>query len=122
MNRLSTIFCSLILMLFSIAGIAQTVDQEMQHLLQTIGSSNCIFVRNGTEYPPQEAQAHIQRKYDYIKTRVTTTEQAIEYAATESSWSGKPYQIKCLGEHSLPSSQWLTDELINYRTLDSSHN
>lgn len=115
MKTLSNILCSLILMLFSVTGIAQTVDQEMQHLLQTIGNSDCIFIRNDTEYPPKEAQAHIQRKYDYIKSRISTTEQAIKYAATESSWSGKPYQIKCPGENSVPSSQWLTDELIIYR-------
>ena len=104
------------MILFSVTGIAQTVDQEMQYLLQSIGNSNCIFIRNGTEYPPQEAQAHIQRKYNYIKTKVTTTEQAIKYAATESSWSGKLYQIKCPGKDSEPSGQWLTKELINYRT------
>lgn len=117
MNALSTVVYSLIILLFSVAGVAQTVDQEMQHLLQAIGNSNCLFIRNGTEYSPLEAQAHIQRKYNYIKNKVTTTEQAIKYAATESSWSGKPYQIKCPDKNSVPSSQWLTKELINYQAL-----
>ncbi|RKZ97983.1 MAG: hypothetical protein DRQ46_03410 [Gammaproteobacteria bacterium] len=116
MSTISNILCGLLMMLFSIIGFAETIDQEMQHLLQTIGNSDCIFVRNSKEYSPQEARAHIQRKYNYIKSKITTTEQAIKYAATESSWSGKLYQIKCPGKNALPSGQWLTQELINYRT------
>jgi uncharacterized protein DUF5329 len=95
---------------------ASSVDQETQHLLSYIGNSGCTFIRNGTEYSPEKARAHIRRKYNYVKNKITTTEQVIKYAATESSLSGKIYFIKCPGIAKEPSAEWLTKELIKFRT------
>ena len=116
MNNVSKIIFSLILTLISTSLVAETATElETNHLLQYIGNSGCTFVRNGTDYTSEEAEAHILRKYNYVKNKVSTTEQVIEYAATESSFSGKTYTIKCPGQEPLPSAEWLTVELKKYR-------
>jgi len=94
---------------------AATVEQETQHLLNYMANSGCTFIRNGTEYSSEEARSHIQRKYNYVKNKVNSTEQVIEYAATESSFSGKEYSINCPGKPTIPSAEWLTKELLIYR-------
>jgi len=115
MNKLSIIICLLICS-FTITTSAQTkTEDEVQHLLQYISNAGCTFTRNGTDHTPGDAQQHILRKYNYVKNKVSTTEQVIKYAATKSSFTGKPYTITCPGQETVPSSQWLTEELIKYR-------
>jgi len=92
-----------------------TVEHETQYLLDYIEHSGCIFIRNGSEYSPKKARSHIQRKYDYVKDKVSTTEQVIKYAATESSWTGRPYTINCPNKTAVPSADWLTKALMDYR-------
>lgn len=117
MNKFSIISISLLICLLNTAASAQSnTDEEVQHLLQYIGTAGCTFTRNGTDHTPEEAQQHISRKYNYVKNKAGSTEQIIKYAATESSITGKPYTIKCPGHDSVPSAQWLTEELINYRS------
>lgn len=93
---------------------AADTDEEIDHLLAFVGSSGCTYVRNGKQYDSAEARDHIERKYDYIKDRISTTEEFIRYAATESSISGKPYTVICGGEEE-PSADWLQRELARYR-------
>jgi len=95
---------------------AATVEQETHQLLNYMANSGCIFIRNGTEYSSKEARSHLQRKYNYVKNKVNSTGQVIEYAATESSFSGKPYSINCPGKPVVPSAEWLTKELLSYRS------
>ena len=114
-NRLKIL--SVLLLGLSVPGFAgsEVMDQETLHLLEFIGNSGCTFTRNGTVYPADKARSHILRKYNYVKDKVSTTEQVIKYAATKSSITGKAYSIKCPGEESVPSAEWLSDELLKYR-------
>ena len=43
-------------------------------------------------------------------------EDFIARAATESSMSHKPYQVRCAGKDAEPSAIWLTTELQRYRS------
>lgn len=88
--------------------------QEIAHLLTFVADSGCTYVRNGNQYDATEAREHIERKYDYIRDRISTTEQFIKYAATESSISGQPYTVICSGQEE-PSADWLNRELDRYR-------
>ena len=56
-------------------------------------------------------------KYDFLVKlgRIDTTKDFIDKAATESSLSGQPYEIRCGGDLPMPSSLWLTNELARYR-------
>ena len=100
------------------AHASTSSETEIQHLLDFVAASSCVFIRNGSEYPASEARAHIERKYDYAKSRIHTTEEFIKYAATQSSFSGKPYQVVCAGEKSF-SKDWLLNELERYRQNSS---
>lgn len=101
------------------AELSETTKVEILHLFSHLENSGCQFNRNGTWYAPNEAVAHIKKKYDYLlkKDLLTTTESFIEKAATESSMSGKPYEVRCEGQAAVQSSIWFNAELQKYRTL-----
>ena len=90
------------------------MQDEIQHLLRFIETSGCEFERNGTVYDSRKARSHIERKYNYIESRVDETEDFIKYAATESSMSGRKYKVTCNGKQQA-SADWLHDELSRYR-------
>lgn len=89
---------------------------EIDQLLTRLQSSGCQFERNGSWHNANEARAHIERKYQYLlkKELVGSTEDFIVGAATQSSMSGKPYQVKC-GNVQLTSAQWMTEQLKQVR-------
>jgi Family of unknown function (DUF5329) len=95
-------------------AIAQT---EITYLLGFIASSACEFFRNGSWYDGKKAAAHLRDKYEILATgdRIQTAEDFIELAATKSSLSGQPYQVRCSGERAVTSNQWLHDMLARYR-------
>jgi hypothetical protein len=98
--------------LFSGKGLAMNADaaREIDYLLSYISSSGCVFIRNGEEHNAQDARNHIERKYNYLKSRIETPDEFIEYAASKSSFSGKLYRVQC-GDKQMTSSQWLQDAL-----------
>jgi Family of unknown function (DUF5329) len=117
------ISCSLLFSVFCHAQeIPNATKQEVEHLFAHLDNSGCQFNRNGSWYSAHEAVLHIRKKYDYLlgKKLINTTESFIEKAATESSMSGKPYQVKCKGQTVALSSIWLKNELKNYRTKKTS--
>jgi len=104
------------------AALAQTpvpVQNEVNYLLGYIAGSGCEFNRNGSWYNAQKAHSHLRDKYKYLveKNLADTTEHFIERAASESSLSGKPYQIRCSDGVAVPSQQWLRDKLMQLRAL-----
>jgi hypothetical protein len=115
------------LMLFSTAalfpataaaeGVPPVAQQEIDHLFAYLKGSGCQFSRNGSWYTPQEAVDHINDKYQYLirHDMVSRAEDFIKYAATESSWSGKPYLVKCGDGVSLETGPWFRTELEKYR-------
>ena len=90
---------------------------EIAHLFATLEASNCQFNRNGTWHSAKEASAHLATKYKYLQDKdlVPTAEKFIERAATESSLSGKAYQIKCADGVVQPSAPWFQAMLLKYR-------
>lgn len=113
---------SLILLLSTITMSAQATEpqatkQEIAHLFTTLEASNCQFNRNGSWYSAKEASGHLNTKYKYLQDKdlVPSAEAFIERAATKSSLSGKPYQIKCGGAAPAPSGPWFKAALVKYR-------
>lgn len=98
---------------------AINVRIEVSFLLGYIEGSGCEFYRNGTWHDSKTAQSHLRDKYNYLAARnlINSTEEFIEKAATQSSFSGQPYQARCHGGVTVTSSQWLHDELAHLRTL-----
>mgnify|MGYP003385234391 CR=1 FL=1 len=95
------------------------MKQEVEHLFTHLESSGCQFNRNGSWYSATEATAHIRKKYEYLLSRnqLKTTESFIEKAATKSSISGKPYEVKCEGQSVVLNSVWFSKELNDYRKI-----
>jgi len=95
------------------ASLPPAARGEIVSLLSRLGASNCELKRNGSWHTASEAQTHLRRKLDYLvdKEAVASAEQFIERAATKSSRSGKPYQVRCRKRAPVASSQWLRTEL-----------
>lgn len=97
------------------SGVGEAAENlEISHLLMFVENSQCLFIRNSTEYSSLEAREHIEKKYEYARRRVETTEDFIQYAATKSSMSGRSYSVICDGSEQA-TALWLLDELNNYR-------
>ena len=90
---------------------------EIAHLLDYLGSSRCEFNRNGEWHPAAEARSHLQRKLAHLLRREPSlsAEQFIASAASKSSVSGEPYQVRCTDAAALPSGSWFNAELQRYR-------
>ena len=111
-------FALLALMLPGAGGAASSsAASEIARLLNILGASPCQFYRNGSWYSAAEAQAHLQKKYDYLagKGQVTTAEEFIARAATSSSVSSVPYRVRCPNQATVPSAEWLGNQLARLR-------
>jgi len=97
------------------ADVPPEQQPEVAHLLSFVRSSPCTINRNGTTHQGEEAAAHIRKKYDYYRDKITTTEQFIEYSASKSTMSGKYYTVHCDGQEPIRTQDWLLQELEEYR-------
>ncbi len=98
------------------AAAPAAAQLEINHLLGLIEQSGCEFFRNGTWYNAQRAQAHLRAKYDMLAAsdQIKTAEDFIEKAASKSSLSGLPYQVRC-GGAPMTSKEWFDAALARYR-------
>lgn len=99
------------------AAPAPAAQTEINHLMDYLAKSGCEFNRNGSWYGSKEARDHLNDKYQYLlkKDWVSNTESFIERAATQSSISGKAYQVRCGAAQPVASAAWLKAELSRYR-------
>ena len=110
---------SLIVMLFLTHMARADVPPESQHevdyLIAFVSKTPCQIDRNWTLHSGPEALEHIQQKYDYFRDDISTTEEFIEYSASKSTMTGRDYLLKCKGQSSLKTRDWLLQELQTYR-------
>ncbi len=99
------------------ADPSPTVLDEVKYLLGFIGQSGCEFNRNGSWADSKAAQAHVQTKFEYLlqRDKIATALDFIEKAASESSLTGTPYQVKCGKAAAILSRAWLSEELKKYQ-------
>ena len=89
-----------------------TEAAKIQALISSIEQlKGAVFIRNGSEYDSAKAAAHLRRKLDYAGSKVKTAEQFIDYLATGSSMSGKPYRIRFADGHSVESAVYFRERL-----------
>jgi len=91
------------------------MDAEIDFLLQRVADSNCLFVRNGHEYDGIAARKHLQMKRQRGRKYYASSEEFIERIASHSSWTGKPYLIRCGGEPESTAQAWFSALLGEYR-------
>ena len=92
----------------------EAMDAEIDFLLESVASSSCTFIRNGKEHGASDARDHLQMKRRRGKRYFDSTEEFIERLASESSWTGKPYRIRC-GDEEVNAKSWFTSRLTVYR-------
>jgi hypothetical protein len=99
------------------------VQQEISYLIRYIGDSGCAFKRNGAWSDAKAAEAHVRGKYEFLAKlgQIDTTMDFIDKAATKSSLSGQPYEIRCGGDRPVPSSPWLSNVLARYQASQQRH-
>jgi hypothetical protein len=90
------------------------MDAEIDYLLGTVASSDCLFIRNGKEYAGADAQKHLQMKRERGRKYYDSSDEFIERIASKSSWSGKPYRIRC-GDVEENAGDWFTSLLDTFR-------
>ncbi len=111
-----------LLILFTLVFNAALADvpadqvKEVDHLLAYVKNSGCIINRNGTDYPAEKGISHIEKKYDYFRDDIKSTEDFIEYSATKSTMSGDYYTVTCPGEKTVRTQDWLLAELKRLRS------
>ena len=105
--------------LSSATAFAGDAEVEIEYLITTVGKSGCTFIRNGSRHDAEDAASHMQLKYRRGKRYAPTAELFIERLASKSSFSGKPYAIECPGSDAVPSGEWLTARLHEYRAQAS---
>jgi hypothetical protein len=96
-------------------SVPEDLDRTIAYLLQHVARSNLIFIRNGVMHTPEEAEAHMRRKYEYFKGDIRTPEDFIRLCASKSTMTGRPYQVKVPDGRLLRTDQWLHSALSQYR-------
>jgi Family of unknown function (DUF5329) len=99
-----------------------TMQVEVNYLLSYVETSGCSFYRNGSWYDGARARAHLQAKYDYLAGRnlVGSADEFIDKGASKSSFSGKPYKIRC-GTAEVESGSWFRGALARFRAAAPAH-
>jgi hypothetical protein len=99
------------------APLPPATRAEIEGLLARLETSRCEFQRNGTWHSATDAKSHLLVKLRYLEDRgmVDSAEQFIELAASKSSMSGQPYQVRCAHAAPVPSSTWLLSQLQRIR-------
>ena len=103
------------------ANPPDSAQVEINYLLGFIEVSGCQFYRNGSWYDSKMAQKHLRGKYEALVSRnlIHTAEDFINLGASESSMSGRPYEIRCGECKPVATGPWLLDVLTRYRVVAS---
>jgi hypothetical protein len=63
------------------------------------------------------AQSHLRSKYEHLAGRnvINVAEDFISLAASKSSVSGYPYEVRCENRAPIASGRWLNEALTRFR-------
>ena len=105
----------------ALAGVANAVDRlptedaRIEYLLAVVGSlHDAQFIRNGTAYGTTAAVNHLRTKLGIAGSRVKTAEDFIRYCGSESSVSGRPYEIRFPDGQVVRSADFLRQKLSDF--------
>jgi hypothetical protein len=128
---------SLFLLVLTLSSPLKAEDKEklareeakIEKLLEAVGKSEAVFIRNGEKHPAKKARSHLEFKYNKArnmfwffgpKTKITALE-FIEKIASKSSTTGEIYKIKPKGsEEPIPTETWLNEKLKEIEKVQDS--
>jgi len=97
-------------------------EEKINFLLTEIGQVDGMFIRNGSEYAPEEAVAHLKMKMENAMNSwfapekdEWTAEMFINKIASKSSFSGKLYQIRFKSGQIVNTGEWLHERLKDFK-------
>jgi hypothetical protein len=70
-----------------------------------------VFIRNGSEYTAARAADHLRLKWHNAGGRIRTTEQFIKHCASQSSMTGRKYQIRFPDGRTVDSAVFFHEQL-----------
>ena len=104
------IFCSLWLST-PVNAEELSEEQKIDRLIELVSKSGATFIRNGSEHSATAAAAHMRLKLSRSGGMIKTAEHFIEYIATKSSFTGRPYYIQFPDGRKVKSADWLRARL-----------
>lgn len=111
--------CAASLIGIAFVAVAQAMpkegSEEVNKLISSVSSSECQFERNGIWYNGRDAASHLKTKFNATEKRLQTAEQFIQFVASSSSITKKPYKIRC-GEKASDARVWLSQKLKELRS------
>ena len=114
----SLIFLSTLFTLMTTASFAEASYKiEINHLLNYVKNTKCLYERNGDRHSGGDAYKHISKKYKYFEDDIQSAEDFIQLSATQSTVSGRKYYIICPDKKRVESGKWLLKELHRYRSI-----
>jgi hypothetical protein len=96
------------------AAPSDAEQQKINYLLNAVGTSPLIFIRNGKEYKGPEAQSHLEDKLHNVGNYIHTAEDFIELVAKQSFLTGRPYMVRLEDGTQTTSDAWLHEQLKKY--------
>jgi len=113
--------CLFALLLLSCAALVQAADrppledERIEYLLAVVsGLHDAQFIRNGAAYDSAAAVDHLRAKLRWAGSHVQTAEDFIRLCASQSSVSGKPYEIRFANGQQLLSADFLRQQLAQF--------
>lgn len=96
----------------TLAGVSPAERARIDRLIDFVQSRKDVkFVRNGSDYSCDDAAKFMRGKMKAMGEHVTTAQQFIEQIATKSSTTGQLYMIRFADGKTMPSAQFLGEEL-----------
>ena len=106
----------LLVSVMAVAGErSPATDAEIDFLLEHVRTSQLVFIRNGKQHDAAEAHEHMMTKYRHFDRKIDSSEAFIEYSATRSLISGRPYRIRLPGGREMDAAPYLLEQLAEYR-------
>ncbi len=108
MNKILLCGLLLVFVLQPTVTLADSMNEEIDYLISSVGTGGCTFIRNGNRLTGRDARTHLKSKRRRNAHIIDNTEEFIEKIASRSVTSGKPYIISCKGEDQRNAGEWFT--------------
>jgi len=86
--------------------------EKIDRLLQAVETSELTFIRNAQEFTGVVFAAHLRLKLEYSADKPASVGEFIDKIATQSSVTGKPYQVKLADGEIVDAAIWLRQQAV----------
>jgi hypothetical protein len=93
----------------------EDLESTINYLLAYVKNADVVYIRNNREHTPEEAAAHMRRKYEHFKDQIKTPEDFILLAGTKGLMTGEAYQVRMKDGKTILTQKWLEEALKKYR-------